>query len=279
LFFAAVLCAKHFQFPSRTKETKKLKMLLLTKLLPIFVYPIGLTICLVILSLLLQWLGRRKTAVCTALLSILLLWGASTTVVADIVLNSLEKNYPPRTAESMETADAIVVLGGVTRGTVPGIGLTDFDGGVDRVIHAARLFKAGKAPLLILTGGNAAGLQPESEAMAEFAAFMGVSADKMVLESASRNTWQNGANCKRIFEEQGIKKILLVTSAYHIRRAEAVFEHFGVAVIPAATDYQLVEGEATILDWLPSASALDTTTKGIKEYLGWWVFSLQGFWR
>ncbi len=250
-------------------------MLLVTKLLPIFVYPLGMAISLILFSLFLQWFGKRKTAVCTALLSIIILWGASTTVVANSMLDSLENAYPPRTAASMESADAIVVLGGVTRGTVPGTGLTDFDAGVDRVIHAVRLFKAGKAPLMILTGGNSPGLQPESEAMAELAVFMGVPRDKIVLESKSRNTWQNGQNCRRIFKEQGIKTILLVTSAYHIRRAEAVFEQCGVSVIAAATDYYLVERTPTILDWLPRGSALDATTRGIKEYIGRWVLALR----
>ena len=250
-------------------------MNLLTKFLPIFVYPLGLALCLTIISLVLLLAWRRALAFTAILLSIVILWGASTTVVANRVMDSLEREYPPQTAQSMPAADAIVILGGVTRGQVPGIGLTDFDGGVDRVIHGARLFKAGKAPLLILTGGNAEGLQPESEAMAEFITFMGIPEKKIILESKSRNTVQNGENCRPIFKKHGVKKILLVTSAYHIRRAQAIFKNLDVTVIPAATDYQLVERESTILDWLPKVSALQMTTTGIKEYLGWWVYSWQ----
>ena len=196
-------------------------------------------------------------------------------VVAEFVLASLERHYPPVAIKVVPSADAIVILGGVTRGVVPGTGLTDLDGGVDRLVHGARLFKAGKAPVIILSGGNAPGYQPESEAMAEILLFMGIPLHNMLLESESRNTWQNGLNTILILKKQGISKILLVTSAYHMRRAQAVFEGMGVSVIPAATDYQLIERSASMLDWMPRSDALDMTTKGVKEYLGWWVYSFR----
>jgi len=55
-----------------------------------------------------------------------------------------------------------------------------------------------------------------------------------------------------------------------MRRAHTVFENLCVSVIPAATDYQLVERSTLVFDWLPNAGTLAMTTKGIKEYLGWW---------
>ena len=125
-------------------------------------------------------------------------------VVAEFVLASLERHYPPVAIKVVPSADAIVILGGVTRGVVPGTGLTDLDGGVDRLVHGARLFKAGKAPVIILSGGNAPGYQPESEAMAEILLFMGIPLHNMLLESESRNTWQNGLNTIPILKEQGI---------------------------------------------------------------------------
>lgn len=248
---------------------------LLTKLLPLFVYPLGISIILSLSGLLFLWAGQKRIAVFSILISIMVLWGSSTKVVADFVMTSLERHYPPLAVEAMPTADAIVILGGITRGTVPGIGLTDLDGGVDRLVHGARLFKAGKAPVVILSGGGVPGYQPESEAMAEILSFMGIPLKNMILESKSRNTEQNGLNTKGILDEQGMNTVLLVTSASHLRRAQAVFESMGVSVIPAATDYQIVEGAASILDWLPSPTALAMTTSGIKEYIGWWVFSLK----
>ncbi len=248
---------------------------LLTKLLPLFVYPLGLTIILGLFALMLLLIGRKRIALFSILLSITVLWGSSTAKVADSLMASLERNYPPLAVEIMPSADAIVILGGMTRGIVPGTGLTDLDGGVDRLVHGARLWKAGKAPLIILTGGNWEGYQPESEAMAEILLLMGIPESSMLLESESRNTYQNALYTVPLLKKQGISKVLLVTSAFHMRRATAVFEDMGISVIPAATDYQLVERFMSILDWLPQAGALSTTTRGIKEYIGWWVYSFR----
>ena len=206
------------------------------------------------------------------LMSVALLWASSTQIAAELVLHSLERYYPPLALEEIPTADAIVVLGGVTRGRVPGNGLTDLGGGADRIIHAARLFKARKAPLLLLSGGNAPGYQSEAEAMADILQLMGIPAEKMLLETQSRNTQQNAIYTQKILQRQGIRKVLLVTSASHMRRAVAIFTGIGVSVLPAATDYQLVERAPSILDWLPQAGALEMTTKGINEYIGYWVY-------
>jgi uncharacterized SAM-binding protein YcdF (DUF218 family) len=99
----------------------------------------------------------------------------------------------------------------------------------------------------------------------------------MLLEDKSRNTRQNGLNAVVIMQKEGINKILLVTSAYHMRRAQAVFEKLGIEVVAAATDYQVLEPDPSILDWLPNAEALMMTTLGIKEYLGWWVYRFRGW--
>jgi uncharacterized SAM-binding protein YcdF (DUF218 family) len=48
-------------------------------------------------------------------------------------------------------------------------------------------------------------------------------------------------------------------------------------VVPAATDYQVAESDPSILDWLPDAGALELTTLGIKEYLGWWFYWFRGW--
>ena len=250
---------------------------LLTKLLPLFVYPLGLAITLSAFGLLLVLAGRKKLAKTFILTAIVVLWVSSTAKFADFVMGSLEQSYPPIEIEKIPIADAIVVLGGMTRGTVSGTELSDLDGGIDRLFFGARLFKSGKAPILVLSGGNAEGYQPESEAMAKYLGVLGVPVDAMLLESESRNTYQNGLKTSLILEKHGVNRILLVTSAYHMRRAKAVFEQFGIKVVVAATDYQVVERYPSILDWLPQAAALDRTTKGIKEYIGWWVYQWRGW--
>lgn len=250
---------------------------LLTKLFPLFVYPLGLSVLLCIFGLLLLWLGRKRLAVSFIVISVVLSWACSTRVIADALIQSLERHYPPVSVAQLPEVDAIIILGGMTRGRVPGTDMTDLGGGVDRLLHGGALFRAGKASVIVLSGGNAEGYEPESIAMANVLKQLGIPAESILLESKSRNTWQNALYTLPILKEQGIKRVLLVTSAYHMRRALAVFTGTELDVTPAATDYQVVEQYRSILDWLPQAEALERTTAGIKEYLGWWVYRWRGW--
>ncbi len=246
----------------------------LSKLLPLFVYPLGIAIILSLFTCLLVWTGRRRAAVTVLLLSVSLLWITSTRKAAEFVMWSLERHYPPIAVQDMPSAEAIVILGGTTRGIVPGTGMPDLDDGVDRIIHGARLFKAGKAPIILLSGGGMPGYPSEAERMAELLRLMDIPAESLVPETESRNTRENGIKTQRILEQQGIRKVLLVTSAYHMRRAQAIFAELGIASIPAATDYRLVERPPSPLDWLPHGGNQKMITTGIKEYIGFWVYSL-----
>jgi uncharacterized SAM-binding protein YcdF (DUF218 family) len=103
--------------------------------------------------------------------------------------------------------------------------------------------------------------------MRTFMSELGVPTEAMVLEGLSSNTRQNAQFTADILFPQGINKIILVTSALHMRRAVASFEKQGFTVIPAATDHEV----RSRFDWtsfLPSASALDGSGRAIKEIVG-----------
>ena len=249
----------------------------LSKLLPIFVYPLGFAIILCFLGLLLGMAGRKHWAALSILSAIMILWVSSTSVFADFLLNSLERKYPAVTVEDLPGADAIVILGGMTRGIVPGTSISDLSGSVDRLFFGAKLYKANKAPVVIISGGGAQGFVSEAEMMAGFVEALGVPLKDILLEQKSRNTYQNGVNTLLILKEQNLDRVLLVTSASHMKRAIAVFHSLGVSVIPAVTDFQVVEKESLLIDWLPTADALRMTTGAIKEYVGWLYYSLRGW--
>lgn len=260
--------------------------LFLSKLLPLFVYPLGLSCLLLILALV--WLWRhpdRATGAITLALIILLL--SSNGWVATYLTRSLEwRNLPPA---ELPQAEAIVVLGG---GTLP----ADFprpwfeitEAG-DRIIHGARLYLAGKAPLLIVSGGRISwrgGDSPESADMAAIAELMGAPAEAIVQDSTSLNTYQNAVNVKKILQERGLNQILLVTSALHMPRSLMIFRHQGIEAIPAATDFFVSEEsldeiggspQARILNLLPDANYLNQVAKALKEYIGLGVYRLRGW--
>jgi uncharacterized SAM-binding protein YcdF (DUF218 family) len=251
---------------------------ILTKLLPLFVYPLGLSMILILLGILLLVAGKNGRAGLFSLLAISLLYVCSIGIAPITVVGSLEEMYPPIPVEEQPSADAIVVLGGFTyqvdrEGSVPNIGHA-----VDRLFHGVRLYKAGKAPRVMLIGGAALeGYVPESKVMTDMAGELGVPEHVLLLEGKSRNTRENAMNAMETMKQHNINRILLVTSASHMRRARGVFEKLGLKVIPAATDYQIDGHELTILDWMPDAGTLSLTTLGIKEYIGYWVYRLRGW--
>jgi uncharacterized SAM-binding protein YcdF (DUF218 family) len=164
----------------------------------------------------------------------------------------------------------MVVLGGAVEGPVaPWRPYPDLHASADRMWHAARLYRAGKAPLIVLSGGTVRpGEAPEAQVMRQFLVDMGVPANTMLLESQSTTTTENAADTARLLRPRGIRQILLVTSALHMQRARGLFERAGFEVVPAPTDYEVVERPFRLLDVVPDTEALDGSSRALKEIIG-----------
>lgn len=246
----------------------------LTKLLPILVYPLGLAILLLLAAAL---LARRRLGSALILIAISVLWIGATDVFADWLLRPLESDYLPTAIAEIPSADAIVVLGGGTAELLASGDALDLGPASGRVFHAAQLYLAGKAPRIVVAGGARENKTPEAVAMAQLLAAFGVPEAAILQENQSRNTWQNALNSKAILHKHSVDRVLLVTSAFHIRRALAAFRAAGIEATPAPTDYRGLEQDHTIVDWFPEAGALYKTTYAIKEYLGLIVYRWRGW--
>jgi uncharacterized SAM-binding protein YcdF (DUF218 family) len=152
----------------------------------------------------------------------------------------------------------------------------------DRVWHAASLYRAGKAPVVLVSGGNqpgAAGIQVEAEAIRTMLLALGVPDGAIRAEGKSRNTAENARETVDLVRAAGARRVLLVTSALHMPRALRVFRRqldgTGVKVIPASTDVESPNFAAVgVQRWLPDANALALSTRALKEYValgGMWV--------
>ena len=165
----------------------------------------------------------------------------------------------------------------------------EFTDAGDRIIYGARLYLAGKAPILILSGGRIdwrGGGAAESADMAAIAELIGVPAEAIVQDPTSLNTYQNAVNVKKILQDRGLNKILLVTSALHMPRSLLIFKHLGIDAIPVTTDFLVSEQslneigsspEARLLNLLPDANKLNQVSKVMKEYIGLAVYRLRGW--
>ena len=122
--------------------------------------------------------------------------------------------------------------------------------------------------------------------MTQILELMGISSEAIIQEGNSVNTHENAIFTQKILKEQGINKILLVTSAFHIPRALKIFQHLGINTIPAPTDFYVSQQEfqevdysleSSILSLIPNTKSLDRTTMVIKEYIGTIVYWLRGW--
>jgi uncharacterized SAM-binding protein YcdF (DUF218 family) len=259
--------------------------LFLSKLLPIFLYPLGLSCILLLITLFLLLRKRSRLALIPVTLTFLILVLSSSAGVSNAIVQSLEFQYLP---QQIPTADAIVVLGGSTGSAIPPRPWIEIQEEGDRVLYGAKLYRDKKAPRIILSGGRVdwrPSSGSEAEDMAILMETMGVPRSAMLLEPNSLNTRENAVNSLEIMKAQKIQKILLVTSAMHMPRSMLIFKKLGIDAIAAPTDYTSLQldqasrssWEATILDSFPDADQMRRTTRALKEYIGILVYRLRGW--
>jgi uncharacterized SAM-binding protein YcdF (DUF218 family) len=253
----------------------------LSKILPLFVMPVIVSIGLMLLALVLLRYDKRRSMAAVLSLAVLVLWVSSTPIVAGIAYRAVEANYPAKPLASIPDGDCIVVLGGALGAPMPPRVDVEFNEAVDRVYKTAQLFRAGKGRVVIVTAGN----QPwsesrwaEAELIRDLLVEWGVPHDVVVLEGSSRNTRENAVYSKNIIDAYMCENTLLVTSAAHMPRSLAAFKSIGVNAFPVSTDVRVSDGNAiTVMDFLPDAHALEMTSDAIREWIGRWYYEFQGW--
>jgi len=248
-------------------------VLYFNKLLPIFVLPIAWVMVLLAIAL---W-RRRRWPIIAALA---VLYVASMPVVGSGLLHWLESAHPSQSIAGVAPADAIVPLGGILGPlSTPGRVANVNEAG-ERLEAGIALWQAKKAPWLVFTGGRAPWSDlPETEGVqvARLAVARGVPADQIQVTREVGNTADEARAVRDLMAERGWKKIILVTSAWHMRRAARQFRKAGVDFIPFPVDYQVTPLQPfTLLDFLPRADGLRATEWTLRELYGIAFYSLFG---
>ena len=259
----------------------------LSKLLPLFVYPLGLASILLLFALIVKNNPRARSKFIIA--ALIILWLSSTTGFSNLLARSLEWRYP--TLEEIPSADAIVVLGGGTEPAAYPRPSVEVNSAGDRVLYAASLYKSGKAAHILLSGGSISylskGTTTPAEEMASILTAVGIPKEALWLETTSQNTYENALYSKEILTNNEIERIILVTSAMHMPRSVALFEKQGIEVIPVPVDFSITEDESPqdhdgnflskVINIIPQTSNLSLTTNAMKEYIGFFIYKLQGW--
>ena len=168
--------------------------------------------------------------------------------------------------------DAIVVLGGaVVPPMLPDYPEPSLTSASDRVWHAARLYRQGLAPRIIVSGGNDKLEQgmpttTEAEAMRRFLTDLGVPREAIVEEGNSLNTIQNILRVRELVKG---KKVALVTSGFHMPRALRLARLAGLDVAAFPTNWvSSPQARLSWEDWVPSAASQALSGQALWEYMG-----------
>ncbi len=241
-------------------------MYYLNKIVGAVLNPIALTLLMVAVGLVLVVRKRKRLGLWAIGVSLAWLWLCATPIMTLLVGVPLEREFlvdgrEPK-AETYPVADAIVVLGGGMGVSTNFSPYADMSARADRVWQAARLYKAAKAQKIISTGFSA------QESTLPLLKEFGLPAD-CVLFFEARNTEEEAKVVKKL----GYKSILLVTSAWHMKRARLMFEKYApeIGVSCASTDFDnsIMDDALTPFDLLiPNAHTLARNTDALHEWIG-----------
>ena len=238
-------------------------MIYLHKILPTFFLPIMLFTIVILIGL----IKNKKKIIYIA---IGVLYIISTPIFSNNFFKLVEGSEYRKPISAIDSADAIVVLSGMLEINEVGDSTYIEWGDPDRFFGGIALFKAGKAQKLVFTGGKMPWdkvNKTEGEVLKEYAIANGIETNKIFVTKDVENTADEAVAVKGLISPS--KRIILVTSAYHMYRAKRLFEKQGFIVIPYKVDYKNSNNKVvTILDFLPSADNLKTTEIGIREIIG-----------
>ncbi len=240
-------------------------MFYLSKILPLFVLPLGLVMACFVIGIV-----RRQRWL--MILGTVIFWISSTPAVSGPLMRSLEGGEGRVLASEMSPADAIVVLSGGRR-IAPGVAAVSEWSDADRFFGGIELFRAGKAPLLVFTGGIVGGPRAplEGETLAQHAREMGLPSAQIVTTGRVVNTAEEAVAVASLLQSRHLAapRILLVTSAFHMARARRQFERNGMTVVPFVVDFAgAAAGSIGLLHFIPSPGAFGQTHVALREVYG-----------
>lgn len=236
-----------------------------TNFIAAFLLP-PLNLLLITLSGLLLWRKRPRLARILLSSAFILLWLLSTPFLADSLLHSIEGS-PLKLIDNGTRADAIVVLSGGTYFNAP-----EYDGdtvstaSLQRVRYAATLYRDSKKPIL-LTGGKPLGSSISEAELMKRVLEQEFNTPVQWLEERSGNTLESARNSYQLLQKSGIKRIYLVTHAWHMPRAVRAFQAAGFEVIAAPTAFT-TRYQNDLLAFVPSANALRDSQIYLHEMIG-----------
>lgn len=253
--------------------------LLMSKLLPLAVLPEGLVAFALIGAVISAWRRAHRLSWMLAVSALGVFWISASPFVANGLMATLENQHPANPA-TLPRADVAIVLGGAVYAPSPPRTEPELGEAVDRVWHAARLHRSGHVKRIIVVGSLPwwPNDRPEAELIRALLVDLGVPGTAIDIGVTSRNTFENAVEAQALMQKQPFESGLLVTSAWHMPRALAVFRKMGIPAAPAPCDFRASDTlSGTLLDWMPHAGAFAMTSGALREWIGFYVYRWRGW--
>ena len=207
----------------------------------------------------------------------IILFTFSNGVLSDRLWKFLEYPWKRLDYSAINNADGIVVLSS-GRHSPPGkTKIIEWED-PDRFLAGIELYKAKKSNKLIFTGGVNlfnSNIPPEGNIYIKEAISIGIPKENLFTTYPVYNTYEEAEAINSLLnngENSVNKKIILVTSAFHMNRAKKIFENKGITVLPYPVDFKsngnFVASLKNPLKWTPSASSLNKSSNAIREIIG-----------
>lgn len=195
--------------------------------------------------------------------------------VADALIRPLEGSYPPYKAYASSSANIVILGGGVTDLSWIGLKPAPSSHSLARLVCGITLYRRIPGSNIIISGGSGdpkkQGIS-EADTMKDAAVSLGVAAKDIIVESNSRNTLESALALKKI----GRGRVILVTSAYHMKRAVAILNKMDMDVIAAPADYISEQRGVSFYSFIPTASNLVVSNTAISEYMSLTWYKIRG---
>lgn len=247
-----------------------------------YLQPLALLWLALLFYVLLKLARRQWRRAWCPLLVAACIYVVGATRIPTSLLASLERPYVGGTISSVPAADAVVMLGGMTRPSTNDLFGFHFEAEADRVIAAIELVRRHKGRVLVLGGGMSPVIPNpgEGELLRPWIETWNVAPAPVQVLGVCLNTRDEAVRTRALAQAQGWQRIILVTSACHMRRAEATFRKVGLDVIPFACDFA---GTAA-LPWRwedallpPSAIGFERLGQYLHEVIGVAVYRWRGW--
>jgi uncharacterized SAM-binding protein YcdF (DUF218 family) len=252
-------------------------MNLIKMVLTSLILPPGIFIVIILFTSKHYFFKKSYSAGFSFLIMALLIWSLSIHPTSDLLLSDLEYSNPMPTSPDALSGDVIILLGNGQYSKSPdltGIGSPSEEMFV-RLFTAYRLSDELYIPIIVC-GYDIDTDNPDRISMIErMLTDFGVPEDQIIIESSSRDTIENAKNAKAICHYMGFENPILVTSAFHMKRAVLSFKHAGLAVLPIAASFKSIsDNYYTFSSFLPEIEYLNKSTIAIREYIGLAIYNI-----